>query len=99
MVTGSSLVLCSRINLVAPSSIRLRATLLSIVAATALIVYVPTYTSSNFPESQVGYRIYHVASRLEILFAVQEISLASLYTYLFMRFMKDGQSESQLRIR
>jgi hypothetical protein len=98
MVTGFSLVLYSRLHIIT-SKVRALRFLLAAILVISLLVCVPTFLSGYFPNIIIGEKIYKVASRLEVLFAAREIILASLYTILFIRFVRGGGSEDPRYVR
>jgi hypothetical protein len=68
-VTGFSLVLYSRLHLVTSYFQALRI-LLRVVLLIGVLVYVPTFVSGYLPNLVMGEKIYKIAYRLEIVFAI-----------------------------
>jgi hypothetical protein len=98
MTTGFSIVLCSRLYLVTQNPRALKILIFSILGLD-ILVYIPTLASTHIPNLSTGQKIYVVAYRLEIIFAVQEVFLAGLYIYFFIRFLKQGASEDPRRMK
>ena len=95
VVTGSSLVLYSRLHLVLPNPKLLRILLLVILGSSVLLQtpnIVMSYISGDIT-SEVFIRFMAVLSRLDVIFSVQETFLSTLYIFLFTRFMRQGDSQ------
>jgi hypothetical protein len=87
MVTGFSLVLYSRIHLLS-SNPRIPHLLLLIIIANGFIVHTPGVVTAYLGNFAHAVRVRYVISKLEIVFYVQEISLSSLYIFLFARYLR-----------
>jgi hypothetical protein len=98
MTTGFSIVLCSRLYLITQNPRALKILIYSIIGID-ILVYIPTLVSTHIPDLNTGQRIYKVAYRLEVIFAVQEVLLASLYIYFLIRFLRQGTSEDPRRVK
>jgi hypothetical protein len=94
MVSGSSLVLYSRLHLVFLNPKALRIVFL-IILGNAIILQIPNiiiaYMPEKFTPAEFG-RIGTVFTYIVIIFSIQEISISSLYVYPFIRFMRQGGS-------
>jgi hypothetical protein len=101
MVTGSSLVLYSRLNLVLPNPKFLRFTLITILG-NAVLFQLPniimTYISGHGDHGTIQ-KINDIFPKLDIIFTVQEAFLSSLYVFVFIRFLNQGTPVSQDTIR
>jgi hypothetical protein len=95
MVTGFSLVLYSRLHLLIRNSKLLRG-LLFMVIINALLFHPPVIVGAAYtgPNKKLFLRI---AFSLEIVFALQEVGLAGLYVYSFIRFAKCAYKEAETR--
>jgi hypothetical protein len=91
MVTGFSLVLYSRLHLIFKSIIILRI-LLVIIVVNCMLVQSPLFILAfvGAPRYTVFIKVATFLSHFEVVFAVQEVFLSSLYIYLFMKFVRQG---------
>jgi hypothetical protein len=94
MVTGFSLVLYSRLHFIVHKPKLIRC-LLVIIVVDAMIVQFPVFIFSfiGAPQYLIFIKVAKFLSHFEVIFAVQEVLLSSLYIYFFIRFVKQGGSQ------
>jgi hypothetical protein len=92
MVTGSSLILYSRLHLILLSPKILRVILL-VILTNAILFQTPDIIMAYLAD-KVRPAVYDEFDRIftyfDIVFAIQEIFLSSLYIYSFFRFARQG---------
>lgn len=94
MLTGFALVLYSRLHLVVRNR-RLLNMAIILVVLVAILLDPPTIAEGVLPNDQtVGLQVIRY---FEILYAVEETALASIYIYGFWSFTKGARSESRTR--
>jgi hypothetical protein len=101
MVVGFVLVLYSRLYLVILSP-RTRRILLPVILTVIIGTDILTYTliivvTGMQLNSHYRNPVYTLAWRLQLLSPVEEIVLASLYVFFFVRFLRDSSEDSRLR--
>jgi hypothetical protein len=92
MITGSSLVLYSRLHLLLFNSKFLRIILLMILLNT-IVFQLPDFSLvyfSNKIEPALYSKVKDILSKFDIIFTVQEVFLSSLYIFHFTRFLRQG---------
>jgi hypothetical protein len=97
MVIGFALVLYSHLHLVIQNpQVRhfLPPVLLSIILVSNIIIFVFIYVAAYIPSPSLSTILNRVLFRVEVLFPVQEIIMASLYTYFFMGLLRENSSET-----
>lgn len=105
MVAGLTLVLYSRLYLVIidpPLRRILLPIILTIVIGTNVLVYTLIFVCTALElDSSHGTSAYVAAWRLQLLSPIEEIILAGLYIFFFVKFLKDTKhpEESQFRKR
>jgi hypothetical protein len=95
MVTGFSLVLYSRLHLIRASPKLLRIILI-IIFVNGFIIHTPIIVAGYLNDtigSTAYVKVAQIVSHFDIVFSIQEILLSSLYIYLFIRFMRAGESQ------
>jgi hypothetical protein len=98
MTTGFPVVLCSRLYIIIRNPQVPRILIIFVVLINSSL-YIISIVSVHIPNIVLGYEIYKVSYRLEVIFAVQEFVLASLYIFFFARFFKDGNSEDAKHVK
>jgi hypothetical protein len=97
MVIGFALVLYSRLHLVIQNP-RIRCilppVLLSFILTSNIIIFVFIYVSAYIPSPSLSTILNRVLFRVEVIFPAQEIVLASLYTYFFIRLLRESSHEA-----
>jgi hypothetical protein len=95
MGTGFSLVLYSRLHLVLPNPKLLRIILVVIVVV-GIVVQAPTVIVGGV-YAKIGaatlVKADHIFTYYEILLSLQEAFLSTLYIYLFVKFIRQGDSK------
>jgi hypothetical protein len=96
MASGFSLVLYSRLHLVLPNPKMLRI-ILFVILVDGIIVQAPLLIVGAV-YGKIGPATFvkaaHIFTYYEVLLSVQEASLSSLYIFLFVRFIRQGDSQS-----
>lgn len=87
LVSGFSLTLYSRVHLLLFNQ-RVLQLLLVIIIANGCLVHIPGIVTAYLPFTARSLRASIIISKLEVIFYVQEISLSSLYTFLFIKFIR-----------
>ena len=101
LMTGFALVLYSRLNLLTQSAALLKGLLIMIVIV-AIIGHTPTVVemiATCIGKNPLGFHIFLAASYIELIFAVQDCFLASLYIYFFWRYINDIPEQAKARIK
>jgi hypothetical protein len=92
MITGSSLILYSRLNLILANPKFLRLILVTILG-NAVIFQLPdmiiTYISGH-SNTAVLHKIEDINPKFDIIFTFQEVLFSSLYIFVFVRFLNEG---------
>ncbi|KAF2653474.1 hypothetical protein K491DRAFT_602720, partial [Lophiostoma macrostomum CBS 122681] len=92
MVTGQSLVLWSRLNLVCRSQWKLKAILYMIIADGVLIHVIQTVFSFLNGRMDPTYKPFEVMEKVSIvMFTVQEIIISSVYLFETVRILRVGE--------
>jgi hypothetical protein len=101
LMTGFALVLYSRLHLITQRTMLLRGLLIMIII-NAFVGHVPTFVEMIalcIGKRPLGLLIFRVASYIEIVFAVQECLLASLYIYFFWAYINDVPERVKAKIK
>jgi hypothetical protein len=92
MYAAFAMVLYSRLHLVTTNQKLLRAVLYTIIA-TGVIFNIPNLLFLCIPVLYQSLIMFQVTYSLNIVFALQEIILSSMYIYLFFKFVRAGRVE------
>ncbi|KAE9972654.1 hypothetical protein EG328_004494 [Venturia inaequalis] len=95
MTSGFAMVLYSRLYLIASGSRVLKAVFWMIIFD-GIVFHTPVIVSGAI-SGPIGAKMFEVTSQTEIIFAVQELLISTLYVYLFIKFMQHGTSKPQMR--
>jgi hypothetical protein len=94
MVSGSCFVLYSRLHLILPDP-RLLRVILMIILACSLTIQTPSLVMGYFSgmiDPSVHRVYHHISVPFDTVFSVLEVCLSTLYLFLLIRFMRQGDT-------
>jgi hypothetical protein len=89
---GFSVVLYSRLHLITRNLTLLRAIIWTIIA-TAILCNLPNILNMCIPSLLRNPLVYKITYGSQVVFALQEVMLSSLYIYLYYKFVRGGSFE------